>query len=247
MKSMRRIFFFSVRCAKEIVRDPINLGFGLGFPFVLLLLLSAIQSNVPVSLFEIASLTPGIVVFGFSFLALFCALIVSKDRESAFLQRLYTTPLCAGEFLLGYLLPFLPIALVQSVLCYAAALCLGLAWSASIVPTILLGLPCALLYIFIGLFCGSLLGSKQVGGVCGALLTNLSAWLSGTWFDLDLVGGAFKKIADILPFSHAVALGRAALCGNYAGIFPHLWFVLSYTVLFGVLAGVFFLRQMRRQ
>lgn len=83
--------------------------------------------------------------------------------------------------------------------------------------------------------------------MCGALLTNLSAWLSGTWFDLDLVGGAFKKIADILPFSHAVALGRAALCGNYAGIFPHLWFVLSYTVLFGVLAGVFFLRQMRRQ
>ena len=30
---------FAKRCAKEILRDPINLGFGLGFPLVLLFLL----------------------------------------------------------------------------------------------------------------------------------------------------------------------------------------------------------------
>ena len=66
-----RVMTFAKRCSKEILRDPINLGFGLGFPLVLLVLLSAIQANIPVSLFEIDTLTPGITVFGLSFMTLF--------------------------------------------------------------------------------------------------------------------------------------------------------------------------------
>jgi acetyl esterase/lipase len=89
---------FAKRCVKEILRDPLNLAFGLGFPVVLLLMLSVIQSNVPVSLFEIASLTPGITVFGLSFMTLFSATLLARDRESSFLQRLYTTPMKAKDF-----------------------------------------------------------------------------------------------------------------------------------------------------
>ena len=107
---MRRITLVK-RCAKEILRDPINLGFGLGFPLVLLLLLSAIQANIPVSLFEIHTLTPGITVFGLSFMTLFSATLIAKDRESALLQRLYTTPLTGFDFIIGYMLPILPILL----------------------------------------------------------------------------------------------------------------------------------------
>ena len=88
-----RMLTFAGRCTKEILRDPLNLGFGLGFPLVLLVLLSVIQANIPVSLFEIDTLTPGITVFGLSFLTLFSATLVARDRESALLQRLYTTPL----------------------------------------------------------------------------------------------------------------------------------------------------------
>ena len=83
-----RMMTFAKRCTKEVLRDPINLFFGLGFPLVLLLILSAIQANIPVSLFEIDTLTPGITVFGLSFMTLFSATLVAKDRESAFLQRL---------------------------------------------------------------------------------------------------------------------------------------------------------------
>ena len=120
-----RMIAFAQRCAKEILRDPINLCFGLGFPLVLLLLLSAIQANIPVSMFEINTLTPGISVFGLSFMTLFSATLVAKDRESAFLQRLYTTPLSGIDFILGYMLPLLPIALGQTVLCYLFAIPLG--------------------------------------------------------------------------------------------------------------------------
>ena len=241
-----KLLAFCSRTAKEILRDPLNLMFGLGFPVVLLLLLSAIQASVPVSLFEIGRLTPGISVFGLSFFSLFTALLIAKDRGSALLQRLYTTPLCAVHFLLGYTLPVLPIALCQAAVCYLVAIFLGLPVTPKILTAILLLLPVALLFIALGLLCGSVLSDKQVGGICGALLTNLSAWLSGIWFDVGLVGGWFERVAQALPFYHAVELARAALAGEYRAILPHLLFVLGYTAVLSALAVWAFLRQMKK-
>ena len=242
-----RMLTFSNRTMKEVLRDPLNLCFGLGFPLVLIFLLSAIQANIPVSLFEIENLTPGITVFGLSFMSLFAAVLVAKDRESALLQRLYTTPLTASDFIFGYILPILPIAAAQSVICYIAAVLLGLPVTATILYAVLMNIPASLFFISFGLLCGSVMNSKQVGGICGALLTNLTAWLSGTWFDLNLVGGAFKKIAYALPFVHAVELEKAVLKGDYSNIFPHLWWVLAYTAVAVGLAVLLFLRQMKRQ
>lgn len=242
-----RLRTFSMRTAKEILRDPLNLGFGLGFPLVLLLLLSAIQANIPVQLFELQRLTPGITVFGLSFMTLFSATLVSKDRESALLQRLYTTPLTAWDFILGYILPLLPIALAQGLICYLAAIVMGLEVTVNMVYALLLLLPTALFFIALGLFCGSMLSVKQVGGICGALLTNLSAWLSGIWFDLELVGGWFKKLAELLPFSHAVALEQAVVNGEFGKIFPHLYWVLGYALAAVLAAVLAFLHQMKKQ
>lgn len=242
-----KMMTFSGRTAKEIIRDPLNLFFGLGFPLILIGLLTAIQANVPVPMFELAHLTPGVTVFGLSFMTLFSALLVSKDRESALLQRLYTTPLTAADFIFGYTLPLLPMALAQSVICYIAAALLGLKITINVLYALLFVIPVALFFIALGLICGSVLTSKQVGGVCGALLTNLSAWLSGIWFEVELVGGVFEKIANALPFIHAVELERAAFAGNFADIFPHLWWVLGYTAAAVIGAILLFLRQMKRQ
>ena len=242
-----RMLTFANRNAKEIVRDPLNLLFGLGFPLVLLVLLSVIQANVPVDLFEIQHLTPGVTVFGLSFMTLFSATIIAKDRGSSLLQRLYTTPLTPVEFILGYTLPIIPLAVAQCVICYAAALALGLKMSITILYAVVLILPVSLLYVALGLLCGSVFTDKQVGGICGALLTNVSAWVSGVWFDIDLVGGAFKKIAHALPFVHAVEMERAVLAGDFAQVFPHVWWVLGYAGVTLVAAVLLFLRQMKRQ
>ena len=238
---------FAKRITKELLRDPLTLCFGLGFPLVLLVLLSAIQANIPVELFEIQHLTPGITVFGLAFMTLFSATIIAKDRSSALLQRLYTTPMRARDFILGYTLPVLPLALGQCVICYGAAMVLGLKFTANMVYALGFLIPVALLYIALGLLCGSVLTDKQVGGVCGALLTNLSAWLSGIWFDLELVGGTFRRIAYALPFVHAVELERAVLAGQFDRIFPHLWWVLGYAAALLAVAVALFLRQMKRQ
>ncbi len=242
-----RMLTFAKRTAKEILRDPLNVFFGLGFPLVLIVLLSAIQANAPVAMFELTTLTPGVTVFGLSFVSLFSAVLVSKDRESALAQRLYTTPLTASDFIFGYALPLIPVAAAQSVICYAVAMLLGLKLRIGVLLALVFGVIIALLYISIGVICGSVMGSKQVGGVCGALLTNVSAWLSGIWFDVSLVGGVFEEIANLLPFIHAVELERAAFSGELSGIFPHLWWVLGYTCISVVCAVWLFLRQMKRQ
>ena len=237
---------FAKRTGKEILLDPLNLGFGLGFPIILLLLLSAIQRSIPVSLFEINHLTPGITVFGLSFITLFSATIISRDRSTSLLARLYTTPLKPINFILGYTLPIIPIAVAQTIICYIFALILGLEITVNILYAIVFVIPVTILFIALGLLFGSILNDKQVGGICGALLTNLSAWLSGTWFDLQLVGGVFEKIAYLLPFVHAVDMERAILNGNFIAALPHLWWVLGYAVVSLSLAVWLFLRQMKK-
>ena len=237
-----RMMTFAKRCAKEILRDPINIGFGLGFPLVLLLLLSALQANIPVELFEIDRLTPGITVFGLSFITLFSATLVAKDRESALLQRLYTTPLTKFDFIMGYMLPLLPLAIGQSVICYLFAIPLGLTLSINILYAVIGIIPMAIFNIALGLLCGSILGVKQVGGICGALLTNLSAWLSGVWFDLELVGGVFEKAANFLPFVHAVEMEKALFSGDIALAGTHVLPIALYSVAIILLAALCFLR-----
>ena len=242
-----RAITFGKRCAKEILRDPLNLFFGLGFPLVLLVLLSAIQANIPVAMFEIDTLTPGMSVFGLSFMTLFSATLIAKDRESVFLQRLFTTPLTGVDFVLGYMLPCIPIALCQTLICYLFAALLGLEIRITIVYAAFGMLPVAIFHISLGLLCGCLMGVKQVGGICGALLTNLSGWLSGIWFDPALVGGVFQKIARALPFAHAVEMERALYSGNFELAISHMLPILLYSVLITALAIFAFLHKMKNQ
>ena len=241
-----RMLTFAKRNFKEIIRDPLNLCFLFGFPVVLLLLLSAIQANIPVGMFQIEHLAPGIAVFGLAFMTLFSATLIAKDRQSSFMHRLYTTPMKPQDFILGYTIPLIPIAIAEGVATYIFAIILGLEITINILLSLLLLIPIALLYIGIGLLCGSVFNDKQVGGICGALLTNLSAWFSGIWFDLELVGGTFKKISYALPFVHSVEMQRAIILGNYNDILPHLVWVLGYALVIIFIAIYLFLRQMKK-
>lgn len=191
-----RLTAFASRNTKEILRDPLTFCFGLGFPVVLLLLLSAINSAIPeqaqMTMFNIDKLTPGITVFGMSFISLFSSMLIAKDRTTSFMMRLFTSPLKAHEFIIGYTLPLLPMAILQSAVCVVVAFFLGLEVSVNILLMLAVNIPIAIVFISLGLLLGTLLNEKAVGGICGALLTNLSAWFSNIWFDTAMVGGWFK-------------------------------------------------------
>lgn len=228
-----KTLIFARRNIKEISRDLLSLFFGVAFPILLLLLLILIQSNIPrgAGPFAIENLTPGIAVFSLSFISLFSGLLISKDRYSSFMLRLKSSPMKAYDFIFGYILPLIPIAIIQTTICFLCALCLGLKADISIVYALFASLPATLLFIGMGILCGSLFNEKQVGGVCGALLTNLSAWLSGIWFDVALVGGWFETIANALPFVHAVNVGKFIIAHDYTHVFPELLWVMAYAVV----------------
>lgn len=235
---------FAVRNSKEILREPLNLALGIGFPVVVLLLLSMIQANIPVELFAIDNLIPGIAVFGLAFISTFSGMLIATDRGTSFLMRLFTTPLTASDYIMGYTLPLLPMAVLQVVISYIAAFFLGLAINLNVLVSIVVLIPAAIMFIGFGLLAGSIFNEKMVGNICGAVLTNLTAWLSGAWFDLELVGGWFERVAYLLPFAHAVDASRAAISGDYSSILPHLWWVIGYAIAIMIIAIIVFRKKM---
>lgn len=236
----------AVRNLKEMLRDPLTTCFGAGFPLILMGMFMLIQRNIPVEVFAIESLTPGIVGFGFSFLALFSALQLSRDRSGALMLRLLSSPLRAKDYILGYALPMSAMALMQEMICFGFAAIMGLKISAKVPLCMLVMLPQAIVYIAIGLICGVLLNDRQVGGVCGAALTNASALLSGAWFDLSMMGKGVSAFAHALPFANAVDAGRAALSGNYADMKLPLLIVCGYALALSVAAVGIFAFRMRK-
>ncbi len=243
-----RIALFAKRNTKEILRDTTNLFFGLGFPLILLVLLSVINATIPAeannTMFSIENLAPGLAMFGTAFMALFSGMLLSKDRTSSFLMRLFASPMTSLDFILGYTLPLFVMALAQAAITLFASCLAGLELTVNLLPAILVTALSSLLFVGFGLLFGSLMNEKAVGGICGTALTNVAGWLSGVFIPLDLIGGAFKNVADILPFYHSVQAIKATLRGDFAELMPHFGIVLAYTVVVFVLAVIAFQRKM---
>lgn len=239
-----RMLAFASRNRKELIRDPLSLVFGIGLPIFLLLIMTALQRNVSIAVFSLTNFTPGIAIFSFSFISLFTGMLIARDLSTSFLTRLFASPLTAADYIAGYSLPLLPIALVQSMLCFATAAALGLKLDGNIFWTLLTLVPAALLFIAFGLLLGTLFNDRSVGGIT-SILIQVVAFTSGMWFDLGMVGGAFKAVGYTLPFAHALDAAREALAGNLAPVGGHLLWVLAYTLLIFGLAILAFRKKMK--
>lgn len=246
---MRRTIGFTRRNILEIVRDPISVFFGICFPLILLLLLTLIDHAIPaqaeMTLYHIESLAPGIAAFSQCFLCLFAAMLVSKDRGESLMLRLLTSPMRAADFLAGYCLSMLPIGLMQALVCYLAAALLGFPLTIHILSAALAMLPAEIFYISLGVLLGTVLSEKAVGGICGALITNVSGWLSGTWFSIELIGGAFETICRVLPFYPCVIAQQAVVRGDYAQAMPQIAIVCAWALAAGSGAVAVFTHNMR--
>jgi len=236
---------FSGRNMKEILRDPLTFLFGILLPVLLIAMIRALTGAIggvnPA--FEIPSFAPGMAVFSLTFVTLFSSMLVAGDRASAFLMRLFASPLTARDYILGYSLPVFVIGLMQAAVCLISALFFGL--KPDHLPLALLSLvPTVFLMTGAGLLLGTLLSDKQSGGVF-PLIINAATLLSGTWFDLNLIGGWFRKIGYALPFAHAVDAVKLSLKGDFSGALPHLGCVSAYAAAVYVLAILSFQRKMR--
>lgn len=241
-----KMLAFAARNRKELLRDPLSLVFGIGFPVVLVALISLMNRSIPgmADVFEIENFAPGMAVFGMSFLSLFLGLLLANDRGSSFLTRLFASPMRGVDYLMGYTLPLLPMAAAQSVVCFFASALFGLKLSGTLVVAVAVLAVISVLFIGLGLLLGSVLSAAQVGGVA-SILINVCAWLSGTWFPLELIGGTFARICYVLPFAHAVDATKAAVAGNFAAMGPHLLWVVGYAAVVYLAAVAVFQRKMK--
>lgn len=250
-KSMRRILTFARRVFLELVRDPISYIFALVLPLVMLVIMTLVNRSIPaeaaMTLFEPASLTPGIAVFGLTFLMLFTAILLAEDRDGQFLVRLSVSPMRAGEFLLGYTIPVLVLAVLQGGISYAAGFLLSVLQgemfpAAGMFAAIVLSLPSAVFFIALGFLFGCLFGSKSAPGIASMVIT-AATLLGGIWMDVDMMGGVCLDICRALPFYHAVRSARMALCCDFDGIFEHVIVVALYAAVMCVLSSLVFVKK----
>lgn len=251
---MNRISAFSVRNLKELLRDPLSYIFCLGFPLVMLVVMSIVNQSIPaeanMTIFNIENLAGGIAMFGLSFVMLFTCLTVAKDRSGAFLTRLYASPMKSADFIAGYMLPVLILSLLQSVITFAASMLTGAVMGENTIPvggallSIVVLIPSAVFFIAAGLLFGSLFNEKAAPGLC-SIIISLATLLGGVFFDAEGAGGIMLDVCRVLPFFHAVKAARLATALQFDEIGVHLLITVVYAVVFSVLASVVFRSKMR--
>lgn len=221
---MRRTLAFIKRNTLEMLRDPLIYIFCLAFPVVMLLLFQLINSFVAQKLpiFEATSLVPGIMMFSFTFVMLICSIMVSKDKSSAFLIRLYTSPMNTADYVLGYALPCFVVGVVQEFVClfvgWLLTIIMGGAYF-SFGAAMLLAvemLPMLLSFIFLGILFGSVLNDKAAPGLCSAFIC-AAGILGGAWMPLDTMGG-LETFCRFLPFYPSVYIGRVITGANHTAL-----------------------------
>ncbi len=217
----KRAYAFAKRNIKEILRDPVVYIFGLAFPVMMLLLFFVISRFTPeMPTFTMPSLVPGIMMFSFSFLMLSEALLVSADRQSAFLTRLYSSPMRVGEFLFGYLLPVLLLGVGQEIVCLIggavlAALSGGEYFSFGAAVLLLVSMwPMLVAFVALGVFFGCVFNQKSAPGLCSVVISACGI-LGGAWMPLDTMGG-FEVFCRFLPFYPVVYIGRVITGAKHA-------------------------------
>lgn len=236
-----RILTFAKRNFKEIIRDPLSIIFAILLPLFLLWIFQ--QFQIPNDAFNIENFTPGIIIFSFSFITLFTASLIARDRSTSLLIRLGISPMKPIEYIIGYTLALLPMAALQSILFFGTALLLGLNFNISIVYCILVSIPLAILFIALGILIGCITTEKSSAGL-SSIIVQLVAFTSGMYFPTEMIGDVFQTVCNVLPFAGCVSLLKGLLNQSYENIWYHVIIILVYMIVITGIASFTFQKKM---
>jgi ABC-2 type transport system permease protein len=237
-----RMINFAKRNFKELVRDPLSLVFEIVLPIFLLFIFQ--QFDIPSENYKLENFTPSIILFGFSFITLFTATLIAKDRTSSFLIRLGTSPMKSSDYILGYILSLLPIVFLQNVLFFLVAIVMGLKFSLSIITTIFVSIVISVFFIALGILIGSLVSEKGTGGL-GSIIVQLVCFTSGMYFPIDSIGGVFAVICKALPFEACLNIIQGTLHCDYSNLsFANIIVFLIYFILTIIISIIVFKKRM---
>lgn len=249
---MNKVLSFSKRNFLEMIRDPLSYLFCLGFPLVMLVVMTLVNDTIPeetgMTIFRIDSLSGGIAVFGMAFIMLFVCLISAKDRAGAFLTRLYATPMKSGDFILGYTIPTFILAILQILITFSASFIISKTAGVEInvfgmILASLALVPSAVMFISLGLLFGTLFSEKSAPGLCSVIIS-LGSFLGGIWFDVEKTGGILEIVCNALPFYHSVNAARTAMKFS-AECFEHLAVTVCYALAVTIVSVIVFKNKMK--
>ena len=251
---MNRKLAFSARNIKELMRDPLGYIFCVGFPLIMLIIMTILDQSIPkesVTVFHIEKLAPGVAVFGQMFVMLFPSLNIANDRGGTFLMRLYATPMTASDLTAGYIIPMLLVAVVQSIITFIAAFIISLIVGSTlsiggILMSMLTLIPSALMFIGFGLIFGVLFNEKSAPGLC-SIIISLGGFFGSIWFDAESTGGVMLKLCKCMPFLYCTRSARLAVTLDMgsAKFLLSIGIVLACAVLLITLGSFAFSRKMR--
>lgn len=203
-----RTLNFAKRNFKEIIRDPLSIVFAVILPLFLLFIFQ--QFDIPTDNYKIENFTPGIIIFSFSFITLFTAMLISKDRSTSLLIRLGISPMKPMDYIFGYIISIIPIIIIQNILFFILAIILGLNFSINIIWAALISIVIAILFIAIGILIGSIFSEKASSGI-SSIVVQLVCFTSGMYFSKDMLGDVFSKVCDYLPFDSCVTIIKGVM------------------------------------
>ena len=237
-----RTLNFAKRNLKEIIRDPLSIIFAILLPLFLLFIFH--QFKIPSENYKLENFTPGIIVFGFSFITLFTAMLVRKDRTTSLLIRLGTSPMKPIEYILGYMLSIIPIIIMQNILFFILSIFLGLSFSINVIWSMLFSIIVAILFIAMGIIIGSLVSEKASSGI-SSMIVQLVCFTSGMYFSRDVLGEAFAKICEYLPFESCVTIIKGIMNNHLETItVRNISVFIFYTVIIFALSIIVFSKKM---
>lgn len=250
---MNRIRAFSSRNIKEILREPLSYIFCLGFPLVMLIIMTFVNESIPpqsgMTIFRIDNLYGGISVFGHTFIMLFTAITVSKDRAGAFLVRMYATPMKTADFVLGYILPMIVLSIIQNIITAIESLIISFIVGIEIdifgiLLSVIILIPSAVMFVGFGILFGSLFSDKSAPAI-SSIIISLSSFVGGIWFDADNAGGVMLKISKCLPFYYCTKTARLSTAMNFENFSIPIIIVIACSALVTALAIWIFRTKMK--
>lgn len=237
-----RMINFAKRNFKELIRDPLSLVFEIALPLFLLFIFQ--QFDIPAENYRLENFTPSIILFGFSFITLFTATLIAKDRTSSFLIRLGISPMKSRDFILGYIISLLPIVFIQNILFFSTAIIMGLEFGISIIPTIFVSMIISVFFISLGILIGSLVSEKGTGGL-GSIIVQLVCFTSGMYFPKEAMGGVFEFICKVLPFEACLNIIQGTLHNDFSNLtLTHIIVFLIYFIAVLLLSIIVFKKRM---
>lgn len=217
-------FIFARRNLTETLRDTLSYIFCLGFPIVMLIIMTLVNESIPVeanmTIFRIDNLTGGIIIFGQTFIMLFTTLNVSKDRTGSFMIRMYATPMKSADFVIGYIMPMLVLSVIQSIITVICGFIISLFTGFSfniwgLIAVVIASIPSALMFTGIGILFGSIFNDKAAPGLC-SIIISLGSFIGGIWFDAEQTGGVLLSISECTPFIYCTRAVRSAISLNFS-------------------------------